>query len=153
MDKTQVKESEALRKAALAARERSRILRETMGNRELAGLANNRRPPSIEHFHLIYHVPKDNLAIPYYNEFFATDHDARERMHAMALEAAPNSEWYEEGLVGIETTIHGRSGLYWLLLEPARCIRSACAKNMPRDFRKRQLILVRDEAVVPYIRG
>lgn len=146
-------QSDALRRAALAARERSRILRETMGNRTLAGLVPNRRPPTPEHYHLIYHVPSENLAIPYYAEVFATAREAYERMHQMGLESEPNTEWYDEGLIGIETTVHGRTGLWWLLIEPARCIRSACRQFMTKDFRRRQLILVRDEEVVPYIRG
>lgn len=146
--------NEGLRRAALAARERSRVLRESMGNPSaLAGLVKARRPPTPEHFHLIYHVPSENLAIPYYSEIFATAREAYERMHQMGLESEPNTEWYDEGMVGIETRVHSRAGLWWILLEPARCIRSACRPLMTKDFRRRQLVLVKNELVVPYIRG
>lgn len=148
-------QNDGLRRAALAARERSRALRNMMGARAsneslLRGIGRPRNAP--EHYHIIYHVPSENLAIPYYKEPFATQHDVYERMQEMGLDSEPNTEWYEEGLVGIETTLHGRSGLWWIILEPARCIRSACRQYITREFVKRRLILLPNEEALPVIR-
>lgn len=157
MNEIQVQNDE-LRRAALAARERSRVLRATMearsqhyGFRDLLKQPRPRNTP--EHYHIIYHVPSENLAIPYYKEVFASQQEVYTRLQEKGLESEPNTEWYEEGLVGIETTIHGRTGLWWILLEPARCIRSACRSNLPRDFAKRRLILLQNEDTLPVIRS
>lgn len=149
-------QNDDLRRAALAARERSRAVRAMMESRSvnekmLRGFGRPKNTP--EHYHIIYHVPSENLAIPYYTEIFATQHEVYTRMQQRGLESEPNTEWYEEGLVGIESTLHGRAGLWWLLLEPARCIRSACRQFMTRDFVKRRLIILPNESAVPVVRG
>jgi hypothetical protein len=151
-------QNDELRRAALAARERSRVLRATMEARSendgaLQKLARPFRRPTPEHYHIIYHVPSENLAIPYYKQVFATQREVYERLQEMALESEPNTEWYEEGLVGIETTLHGRAGLWWLLLEPACCIRSACRTHLPKDFARRRLVLLHNEDTLPVIRS
>lgn len=155
MDET-LTQNDALRRAALAARERSRVLRATMearsqheGFKGLLKFPRSQNTP--EHYHIIYHVPSENLAIPYFQEIFATQHDVYERMQQMGLESEPNTEWYEEGLIGIETTLHGRTGLWWMLLEPARCIRSACRQFMSREFRKRRLLILPNEGALPVV--
>lgn len=139
-------QNDELRRAALAARERSRALRAMMESRptydEAVRHVLARPTPTPEHFHIIYHVPSENLAIPHYGDLFATQREVYERMHEMGLESEPNTEWYEEGLVGIETTLHNRTGLWWVILEAARCIRSQCRPNLPKNFGKRRLMLV-----------
>jgi hypothetical protein len=155
MDTEEQTQNDELRRAALAARERSRALRAMMESRSvnemtLKGIGRPRNTP--EHYHIIYHVPRENIAIPYYKEPFATQHDVYKRMQEMGLDSEPNTEWYEEGLVGIESTLHGRSGLWWIILEPARCVRSACRQYMTREFAKRRLILLPNETTLPVVR-
>jgi len=148
-------QNDELRRAALAARERSRALRAVMESRSLHDIRQHaaRPQPTPEHYHILYHVPSENVVIPHYGEVFATQREVYLRMQEMGLASEPNTEWYDEGLVGIETTLHGRSGLWWLILEPARCVRSQCRRNLPRDFVKRRLVLLQNESALPVIRG
>ena len=81
-----------------------------------------------------------------------TAREAYARVREMGEESEPQTEWYENGLVGIETRLHGRSGRWWIVLEVSRCVRSACRQFLPRDMRKRQMIVLPETAVVP-VRG
>jgi hypothetical protein len=90
--------------------------------------------------------------IPYFKEVFGTAREAYARVKEMGEGSEPQTEWYENGLVGIETRLHGRAGLWWIVLEVSRCVRSACRPYLPRDIRRRQMLVLPDEATVP-VRG
>lgn len=105
------------------------------------GLYIPRAIPSPEHYHIIYHVPKDSISIPNYREVFVCSRDAYARLQDTALQAK-HVEYYENGQIGVETPIHGRTGLWWIRLEVAACIRSTCANSVDRARRKRQLMLL-----------
>lgn len=98
--------------------------------------------PSPEHYHIIYHVPKDGLSIPHFKEVYTTSREAYVKIHEMAQEAEPNVEWYEDGQVGFETRLYGRADMWWLVLEVAACIRSACTKIMQKNAMRGKLILL-----------
>lgn len=101
--------------------------------------------PSPEHYHLIYNVPKDGISIPHFQELYVTSREGYQKIHEMAREAEPNVEWYEDGQVGFETRLHGRTDQWWIVLEVAACIRSTCGKTLARKDQKRKLILLPGE--------
>lgn len=89
--------------------------------------------PSPEHYHLLYHSVKDDVTIPYWDKVFLSHTEAYEEVARVGKEAEPNCEWYEDGRVAIETTLHDRSGLWWIILEPAACMRGHCAPLVRRE--------------------
>lgn len=98
--------------------------------------------PSPEHYHIIYHVPKEGLSIPHWQTPYIEAHDAWEEMKRVGQLSEPNTEWYEDGQVGIETTMHDRTGLFWVILQAAACIRSTCAPAVRRENVKRSLVVM-----------
>lgn len=98
--------------------------------------------PSPEHYHIVYHVPKEELTIPHFRDIYVSSKDAYQRIHDVAQEAEPNVEWYEDGSIGIETTLHGRADLWWIIMSVAPCVASQCSSALARTKRKRQLILL-----------
>jgi hypothetical protein len=141
------KSNDLLRRAA----KRSAIrIKETRRRIEEQGLGSlwlpekYRQPePAEEHYHVVYAVPKDNLRIPGFGEVFMTARDCYARIKEMGDAGEPQTEWYDDGRVGIETTLHGRVGLWWIEMEVAPCIASKCVKNMTRNQRKRRLVLLK----------
>ena len=148
MDREQYEANQRLRQEGLIARDRNRAWRRQGGGQGgHAGrgpLVGSRPARTPEHFHISYHVPADNIVIPYYPEIYVTAREAYVRVHAMGQEAEPQTEWYENGLVGIETSLNGRSGHWWIVLEVTRCVRSGCRPYLPKDLKKRQMVVVRD---------
>jgi hypothetical protein len=142
MDREQREANQYLRTKALATREKNRRIRRLEGKRGPGVYPRPVRTP--EHFHIAYHLPSDNIVIPYFAEVFATQKDAYSRVKDLGDEAEPETEWYENGLVGIETPIHGRSGLWWVVLEVTRCVRSGCRPYLPRDLKLRQMVVLPD---------
>lgn len=98
--------------------------------------------PSPEHYHIIYHVPKDSISLPHWAQVFVTLQQAREYVQDLGRKSEPNTEWYENGQVGIETTMHGREGLWWINLEVAACVRAPCLTLVKRENMKRSLVLM-----------
>jgi hypothetical protein len=98
--------------------------------------------PSPEHYHIIYHVPKEGLSLPRWNTSYVTLKEAREYIFDLGLKAEPRAEFYENGQVGIETPMHGREGLFWIVLEVAACIRSGLHAESRTIQMKRSLVLM-----------
>ncbi len=98
--------------------------------------------PSQLHYHVIYHVPAEGVSIPHWKMCFLTPNAVREHIAELGQKAEPNTEWYEDGQVGIETSLHGRTGLWWVILQAAGCDRSTCAPSVKREQTKRALILM-----------
>jgi len=127
-----------------AAMRRSFLIQQAVTRRIQAGdglLVPGARP-SEEHYHLIYTVPKDDVSIPDFTRLYVTSKEAYEKVWEMGQAAEPNVEWGEDGRVGLETRLHGRADLWWVVLEVAACIRSACLKTMSRADQKKRLILL-----------
>lgn len=76
-----------------------------------------------DHYHIIYG------GIPRYRVGYPTQRDAYAELRRLGLASEPHTEWYDDGRVGIETRIHGRTGLHWVELEVAGCVRRACAPS------------------------
>src|SRR4029078_11500003 len=82
------------------------------------GPDGHRRKPAIdEHYHVVYHVPAENLAIPYFKEVFSTARLAYLKIGDLGRQAEPRTEWYDDGQVGFETRVPGRAGLFWVIVE------------------------------------
>lgn len=93
------------------------------------GTTLSKAAPSPEHYHVLYHVPKDDRTIPDFSRVYRTAREAYQKIFDMAQQAEPNVEYYDEnGTIGIETRLHGRSDLWWVILEVAACIRSGCRR-------------------------
>jgi hypothetical protein len=138
----------ALRQAALRQVQMKRLEGGTVGEAQANGLIlppGPRAQASPEHYHLVYNVPKENLSIPHFAIAYVTAREAYQRMYSLGMEAAPNSEFYDDGQVGIETRLHGRADLWWIVLEVAACIKSQCLNLISREQRKRSLVLLPDE--------
>jgi hypothetical protein len=155
VDKEERAANEPLRSAALAVRERNRAYRRQYGREGKPAGVHPRPARTPEHYHIAYHVPADNIVIPYFQEVFETSHAVYARLKEMGQEAEPRTEWYDNGLVGIETTLAGRSGSWWVVLEACRCVRSSCRPFLSKSLRKKQMLIVPDlpeQPVVP-VRG
>jgi hypothetical protein len=143
-----VSDDQGVRKAGQKAITRNRASRRKIrkagswDGRTSSGLIIPDPEPSPEHYHIIYHVPADDISIPRWDTLYSTLKEANEYVRDLGQKAEPNVEWYEDGRVGIETPMHGRSGLFWIVLEVAACIRSACVATLRRDKLKRSLILL-----------
>jgi hypothetical protein len=133
----------AMRKAFLKNAQQRRTLRETNDSGLI--IPATKAAPSPEHYHIVYHVPKDEIAIPNYREVFISSREAYQKIHDMAKQAEPRVEWYDDGQVGLETRLHGRADLWWIVLEVAACIRSKCTRTLERKDLKRRLILLPGE--------
>ena len=145
--RTRGMDSRLLRQEALAARARKRAAEHRHGPGP-TGHRPSTRPE--EHYHVIYHVPAENLAIPYFKEVFPTVREAYVKIAEMGKAAEPHTEWYEDGEVGFETQMPGRLGLYWIVVEVTGCIRRSCSQFMTRDMVKRKLTVIpENEDVVP----
>lgn len=101
--------------------------------------------PSPEHYHLVYNVPKEGVSIPHYADVYVTSREAYGKIWEIAQQAEPNVEYSDDGRVGLETRLHGRADLWWVVLEVAACIRSACTKTIDRGKLKKRLILLTGE--------
>ena len=138
----------SLRLAARAARDRQRAAR-----RHGPGLTGHKHGPATEeHYHVVYHVPSENIAIPYFKETFGTAREGYLKIAELGQRAEPHVEWYEDGEVGFETYIPGRAGWFWVVVEIMGCVRRRCLQNLPRELRKRHFRFVPDDGeVVPTI--
>ena len=85
--------------------------------------------PEPNHWHILY------AGIPRFSIGYRTQKEAFAEIHRLGQESEPNTEWYEDGRVGIETAIHGRVGLYWVELEVAGCIKHGCEPVDENGFR------------------
>ena len=134
----------ALRRAAFEQRKVFRSMSETSDGLLIPTTAHTpKAAPSPEHYHIIYNVPKDGLSIPDMNRVYVTSKEAYQKIWDTAQQAEPNVEYYDEnGTIGIETRLHGRADLWWIVLEVAACIRSKCLKTLNREQQKRKLVLV-----------
>lgn len=128
----------ALRQAALRNRQWTRL----EGGAGSDGLIVPQAKPSPEHYHLVYNIPKDNVSIPHFADVYVTAREAYEKIYQLGMAAQPNAEFYDDGLVGIETRLHGRADLWWIILEVAACIKAQCLNRVEREKLKRQLVLV-----------
>jgi hypothetical protein len=132
-------------KLAIARNRKARRSQKKLGTwdgRTASGIIVPDPEPSPEHYHIIYHVPKEGLSLPRWNTLYVTLKEAREYIFDLGLKAEPRAEFYENGQVGIETPMHGREGLFWIVLEVAACIRPACLQNFDRARMKRSLVLM-----------
>lgn len=110
------------------------------------GLILPRATPSPEHYHIVYNVPKENLSIPHMTKLYVSSRDAYQAIYDLGQQAEPNTEYYDEtGQIGIETRLHGRADLWWIVLEVAACIRSSCTKPLEKMQQKRRLILLPED--------
>jgi len=137
--------NEALREAGQRASRRNRAERRARGEGSGLGPYGNLRPaPTPEHHHIVYHVVSGDepASVPYYKEAWMNVRDAYVRVAEMGRESEPNTEWYDDGRVQIETTVHGRTGLYRILLEVVRCVRTQCRQYLPKDVRRRELLVI-----------
>jgi hypothetical protein len=108
------------------------------------GLIVPRAMPSPEHYHLVYNVPKDELSIPHFADVYITAREAYQKIYDMG-NRAKFAEFYDDGTIGLETRLHGRADLWWIIVEVAACIKANCLKNVERQKLKRQLILVPEQ--------
>lgn len=72
------------------------------------------------HYHIIYE------GVPNFNESFRTHREAALEVKRVADACEPHVEYTEEGPVRVETRLKGRTGLHWIELEVAGCIKRAC---------------------------
>jgi hypothetical protein len=124
------------------ARARNRAHRRALGQKSGQSPFAVKPAPTPEHYHILYNVPKADVAIPHWAELFTDLKDLYIRMKEMGDASEPNTEWYDDGRVGIETTLHGRTGLWWIVLEPARCVRTQCRAPLARMQQKKRLVLL-----------
>lgn len=82
--------------------------------------------PSPEHYHLIYTVPKIEQTFPSFDTRFHSSREAYEQIKKLADRAEPNVEYYDEGPVGMEVRLRGRTDAWWVLFDVAACLRSGC---------------------------
>jgi hypothetical protein len=109
------------------------------------GALGHHTPATQEHYHLIYHVPTENLSIPYFKDVYPTAREAYLRVAELGRQAEPRTEWFDDGEVGFETKLPGRMGLYWVVVEVTGCIRGACRQFMTREMLKRTLVIVPED--------
>lgn len=83
--------------------------------------------PSPEHYHLCYTY--DGMAFPHLALAFPSTRSAYVEIARLGTESEPNTEWYDDGRIMIETTIHGRSGLFRLILHVAACMNKQCGRT------------------------
>lgn len=141
--------SDPLHKALLAARARNRAIRQATrsGGRGLSDLLAPRM--ASEHFHLVYHLPREGLSIPYYKDVLSTVHDAFGRLHALGKQAEPQTEWYDDGTIGFETSLAGRLGKFWVVVQVTGCVLGSCQVHMSREQHRQKFTLLTDETPIP----
>jgi hypothetical protein len=107
-----------------AAREQRRF--QTLGglNTEPGLIA----PPRPSHYHIAYELPAEQRLVVHFTKGYDTQRQAYAAVHAMGEASEPQTEWYEDGRVMIETTLHGRSGLFRIILRVAACINKKCGR-------------------------
>lgn len=138
-----ITDTDEVRKSMNAARERNRKWRRKNGERSMLSPYGDFRPaPTPEHYHIIYSVPAEGVAIPYMAEVFMEEKEVYARIKEMGDASEPNTEWYDDGSAQIETRLHGRTGMWRVILEPTRCIRRSCRPNLPREAKKGSLVLL-----------
>lgn len=118
-----------MKKAADLARRRNRRYRKALDAGDFAGAMQVFKAPeqqAPQHYHIIYHVKKDGLAIPYFRVAFPTQRLAMQHIFHLGQQAEPNTEYYDDGTVGLEMAMPGRVGLWWIRLEVAGCIATEC---------------------------
>lgn len=128
----------ALKQAALRNRKWKRL----EGGTGEDGLILPQAMPSPEHYHIVYNVPSENISVPHFADVYVEAKEAYEKIFVLGKEAEPRAEFYDEGLVGIETRLHGRTDLWWVVLEVAACIKASCMRTVEREKQKRRLILL-----------
>lgn len=135
-------DAELRKQAQRASRQNKKYLKSLTGG---GGILTPRAQPSPEHHHIIYHVPKEGLSIPHFEEVFLDSKSAYQRLKETADKSNGNCEFYDDGRVGVETRLHGRTDLWWVILEVAACIRSSCAKNVGKLQQRGRLIILPGE--------
>jgi hypothetical protein len=78
------------------------------------------RKEAVSHYHLAYND------IVHWSVVFETQTLAFKEMHRLGQESEPNTQWYEEGPVMIETSLPGRTGLHRILLQAVACHHASC---------------------------
>lgn len=131
----------ALKQAALRNAQQRR-LGDVAGVEGPAGLLLPRAQPSPEHYHLVYNVPKDEISVPNFSKVYITSKEAYQEVFDLGMRAQPNAEFYENGTVGMETRLHGRADLWWIVVEVAACIKTQCLSTVAREQQKRRLVIV-----------
>jgi hypothetical protein len=119
--------SDNIRAAGKAALRRRKKLKEIQRTDTPVILA-----PPAEHYHLIYTHPETGTVSPDFLTIYDDQKLAFTAIRRIADKAEPNVEYYEDGQVGFETTVHGRSGLFWMLVGVGVCSRARCAQYKPR---------------------
>jgi hypothetical protein len=114
----------------------------TFDGRTASGIVVPDPEPSPEHFHAIYNIPAEGLSLPHWRQVYLNRHEAREAIAEIARQGEPNVEWYEDGQVGVEMRMPDRTGLFWIILEIAACIRSQCVASLRRENVKRALVVL-----------
>ena len=135
----------AVRWALRQARLRNQKWRRLDGGAEQVGgdgLIVPAAQPSPEHYHVVYNIPKENLSIPYFADVYITAREAYQKIYDLGIRAEPNAEFYDDGTIGLETRLHSRADLWWIILEVAACIKGGCLSRVNREQQKRKMVLV-----------
>jgi len=106
------------------------------------GLIVPRATPSPEHYHVVFNIPKDDLSIPNFREIHISAQEGYQKIFDYAMAAQPNVEFYDEGIVGLEMRMPGRTDLWWVVLELAACVKASCLNLVSREKLKRTLVLL-----------
>lgn len=104
-----------LRRAAKAAR---------LNNEHMRLFGSNGQLLSNEDAH--YHVMYDDVV--HIKVVYETAKLAFEEVYRLGVMSEPNTEWYEEGPVRIETRLEDRTGLHRVLLQVVEC-RNTCRRT------------------------
>lgn len=78
------------------------------------------RRSRVAHYHIMYD------SVVHWKVVYETQTLAYQEVKRIGEESEPNTEWYEEGPVLIETPLPGRTGLHRVLLQVVPCYLSKC---------------------------
>ena len=82
---------------------------------------------SPEHYHVVYQY--EDRAVVHFAAVYPSVRTAYLEVKRLGDEAEPNTEWYDDGRVMIETPIHGQSGLHRIVLRVTACMNTNCGKT------------------------
>lgn len=118
--------AERNRKRSLTHQGREQRRFQTLGGMNSEpGLVQVPRP---SHYHIAYELPAEQRLVVHFQQRYDTQRQAYAEVHRMGMESEPQTEWYDDGRVMIETTLHGRSGLFRIVLRVAACINKKCGQ-------------------------
>jgi len=77
----------------------------------------------VNHYHIAYND------IVHWSTVYETQTLAFKEMYRLGQESEPNTQWYEEGPVMIETALPGRTGKHRILLQAVPCHHASCIEK------------------------